>query len=296
MELRQLKYFLAVAEELHFGKAARRMNISQPPLSQQVKQLEEELGARLFERTSRSVSLTPEGNYFKEEAKSVMERLERAGNTVRAMARGEEGALSIGFVVILNQSPLPEVILDFRQRFPKVRLELKEMTTKCQLESVRNGALDIGFIRYHNQDVGGLCKKTYIRESYVLALSDQHPLAGQSEISLGELTDEPLVMFKRENLPALYDEIVQTFTRAGMRPRMVQETNRRLTAIALVAAGMGVSPVPESTRRLGREGVVYLPIVDALPEIEVAAVWADKGGPSVLDSFVAVMEAHRSRG
>ncbi|SCY61617.1 LysR family transcriptional regulator [Desulfoluna spongiiphila] len=296
MELRQLKYFLAVAEELHFGNAARRMNISQPPLSQQVKQLEEELGARLFERTSRSVALTPEGVFFKEEAKAILERLERAGDTVRAMARGEEGSLSIGFVVIINQSLLPEVILDYKQRFPKVHLELKEMTTNYQLKSVRNGTLDIGFIRYHNQDLSGLCKKTYIKENYVLALSDRHPLAGRTEISLGELTDEPLVMFKRDNLPALYDEIVRAFTRAGMRPRMVQETNRRLTAIALVAAGMGVSPVPESTRRLGREGVTYLPIVEPLPEIEVAAVWADKGGVSVLDSFVAVMESHRRRG
>ena len=293
MELRQLKYFLAVAEELHFGKAARRMNISQPPLSQQIKQLEDELGAKLFERTSRSVSLTPEGDFFMKEAKSVLEKLDRAGETVKAMARGEEGQLAIGFVVIINQTHLPEVIRDFRSRSPNVRLELKEMSTNSQLSGLSNGDLDIGFIRSYGHNLNGFRTKTYLKENYVLALPDHHPLAGKSEIRLSDLTDDSLIMFNREYQPDLFDSIIKKFTDAGVKPRMIQETNRRLTAIALVAAGMGVSPVPESTKRLGREGVVYLPIADPLPAIEVIAVWPENRSSRALESFVQVLEEHK---
>lgn len=293
MELRQLKYFLAVAEELHFGNAARRMNISQPPLSQQIKQLEDELGAKLFERTSRSVALTPEGGFFMKEAKAVVEKLDNASETIKAMARGEEGQLAIGFVVILNQSELPEVIRDFRSRFPNVRLELKEMSTNHQLAALSSGDLDIGFIRSYGHNLTGFHQQTYLKESYVLALPDHHPLAGNFEIRLSDLTNEPLVMFKREYQPELYDSIIKKFSDAGVKPSMIQETNRRLTAIALVAAGMGVSPVPESTKRLGREGVVYLPIADPLPPIEVIAVWPENRPSRILESFVRVMEGHK---
>jgi len=292
MELRQLKYFLAVAEDLHFGNAARRMNISQPPLSQQIKQLEDELGTKLFERTSRSVALTPEGDFLMKEAQSVLDKLDRATETVKAMARGEEGQLTIGFVVILNQSKLPEVIRDFRSRFPNVRLELKELSTNSQLSALSSGDLDIGFIRAYGHKLNGFRSKTYLKENYVLALPDHHPLAGDSEVRLSDLTDDALIMFNREYQPDLFDFIIRKFTDAGVKPKMIQETNRRLTAIALVAAGMGVSPVPESTKRLGREGVVYLPIADPFPTIEVIAVWPENRNSHVLESFVQVMEGH----
>jgi len=292
MELRQLKYFLAVAEDLHFGNAARRMNISQPPLSQQIKQLEDELGTKLFERTSRSVALTPEGDFLMKEAQSVLDKLDRATETVKAMARGEEGQLTIGFVVILNQSKLPEVIRDFRSRFPNVRLELKELSTNSQLSALSSGDLDIGFIRAYGHNLNGFRSKTYLKENYVLALPDHHPLARNSEVRLSDLTDDALIMFNREYQPDLFDFIIRKFTDAGVKPKMIQETNRRLTAIALVAAGMGVSPVPESTKRLGREGVVYLPIADPFPTIEVIAVWPENRNSHVLESFVQVMEGH----
>lgn len=292
MELRQLKYFLAVAEDLHFGKAARRMNISQPPLSQQIKQLEDELGAKLFERTSRSVVLTPEGDFLMKEAQSVLDKLDKATKTVRAIARGEEGQLTIGFVVILNQSQLPRVIRDFRSRRPNVRLELKEMSTNSQLSALASGDLDIGFIRAYGHKLNGFHTKTYLKENYVLALPDHHPLAGESKIRLSDLTNDSLIMFNRGYQPDLFDSIIKKFTDAGVKPRMIQETNRRLTAIALVAAGMGVSPVPESTKRLGREGVVYLPIADPLPAIEVIAVWPKNRQSHILDSFVQVMDGH----
>ncbi len=170
MELRQLKYFLAVAEELHFGRAAQKMNVSQPPLSQQIKLLEEELNTRLFMRTSRSVSLTQEGQYFMKEAKCILNRLQLASDTVKAMARGEEGLLSIGFVVVASQTQLPETIREFRLHNPKVRLELKELSTNEQLEGFANGDLDMGFIRYYGQNLKGLNTMSYHKENYALAI------------------------------------------------------------------------------------------------------------------------------
>lgn len=218
MELRQLRYFLAVAEELHFGRAARRMNISQPPLSQQIRQLEDELGATLFERTSRSVALTPEGVFLKKEASTILGKLGKACETVKAMGRGEEGHLSIGFVVILNQSRLPEVIRDFRVKYPDVRLELKEMSTNAQLIALEDGELDIGFIRAYGHRLEGLNQQSYLREDYMLAISDDHPLAKNSEIRLCDLTDEPLIMFNRDYQPELYDHILRLFAQAEDDP------------------------------------------------------------------------------
>ena len=290
MELRQLKYFVAVAEDLHFGKAARRLNISQPPLSQQIMRLEEEMGAKLFNRTSRSVALTPEGVYFRDEAKAVLERIERAAETVSSMARGEEGALSIGFVVLVTQTVFSDVVMAFRKEWPKVRLDLRDMSTNEQLAALASGDIDVGFIRYYGHSLKGLARKVFLKESYVVAMPAQHRLADRSEVRLSELKGESLIMFNRAYHPGLFDTILELFSQAGVKSSMIQETHRHITAIALVAAGMGIAPMPASMRRLGREGVVYLPIADPFPTVEVLAVWPEGRCAPVLESFLDLLE------
>lgn len=292
MELRQIKYFLAVAEYLHFGNAAKSMNISQPPLSQQIKQLENEIGVKLINRTSRSVELTPQGLFLKKEAKAILERLEKAVKTTRAIASGESGMLSVAFVVIVTQTRFPELIQEYRSKWPDVSLDIMEMSTMKQLELIKKGELDIGFVICNGQNFNGMCKHVFLKDKYLIALPENHPLKTEKEISLKDLKGETLIMFKREDHPELFDAITESFARSGASPEFVQETNSRITALALVSTGMGVCPVSSPAQKLRKEGIIYKPIKDPFPELEVAAVWSGTETSPQLESFINIMEKY----
>lgn len=286
MELRHLRYFTAVAEELHFGRAAERLHMAQPPLSQQIKQLEEELGFQLFYRTKRSVKLTAAGERFLGETRLIFARLEQAIAQGRRTSRGELGELSIGFVGSASYSVLPPILQQFRQRCPQVELTLRELTTNVQLEALRENRIDVGFVRPPIQGEG-LAQQPILQESLVVALSDGHHLASGSGavgggVAIADLATESFILFPRVLAPGLYDQIITLCQQGGFSPAVVQEAVQMQTIVGLVAAEIGLALVPASLQNLQRVGVVYRPLQAPTPQAEIALVWRqDERSPTV---------------
>ncbi len=273
MDVRQLRFFMAVAEELHFGRAARRLNMSQPPLSQQIRALEDGLGVRLFTRTSRSVVLTDAGRAMMERAGDILAAMERLGTEVQDAQRGMTGRLPIGFVRPAMEGRLPGAIREFRRERPEVALELREMLTPDQLTALRAGELRVGFVRLYGHDLTGLVAELFMREPYVLAIPRGHALARMRRVPLGRLAGEPMIFHPRHLMPALHDAMTACCVRAGFRPSIVQEARVKQTAIALVAAGLGMAFVPRSSTVSQRPDVVFRPLEDeALPWVEIWCV------------------------
>ncbi len=294
MELRQLKYFVAVAEELHFGRAARRVHISQPPLSQQIKALEDEMGVKLLKRTSRSVSLTAAGRLFLEEARSILAQLDRASDKVLRTARGEIGHLSIGFVGPAMDGRLPEALKEFQKRYPDVILSLNEQGTRAQMEALIQDRIHIGFLRLFGNDLGGFQKELFLREPYLLALPRGHALTKKRDLTLASLKGHPMILFPRPIQPALYDNIISSLEKAGVTPVISQEAGTKHTTIALVSAGLGVALVPASTANLKRTGVAFRPIKGALPPVEIFMVWPEDMGNPIVDRFLTITRLYKT--
>ena len=297
MELRHLRYFTAVAEELHFGRAAAKLHMAQPPLSQQIKQLEEELGFLLFHRTKRSVQLTAAGERFLGETRLIFQRLEQAIATGRRTSRGELGELSIGFVGSASYSVLPLILQQFRQRCPQVELTLRELTTNVQLEALRENRIDIGFVRPPIQGEG-FAQQPILQESLVVALSEGHRLVGEQAergstaeacISIADLAAENFILFPRPLAPGLYDQVIALCQQGGFSPRVVQEAVQMQTIVGLVAAEIGIALVPESLRNLQRSGVVYLPLREATPQAEIALVWREGDLSPTVQQFLEMI-------
>jgi DNA-binding transcriptional LysR family regulator len=286
MELRQLRYFLAVAEELHFSRAAERCHVSQPPLSQQIKALEEELGARLFDRANRRVALTPEGREFMEHARAALEAAQRGAERVRAMTRGEEGRLRVGFIGPASLSNLPSAIRAFREACPRIVLDFSALSTTEQLPLLRADELDLCFVRLFGHDVTGLRTALFLREPYALALPEGHPLAEREEVPFAALRGVPMIFNQRTAQPALYASLMGCFHRAGFAPNIVQEVNTEQSTVALVATGLGVALVPASSGRDRRAGVVCRPLSGELPWWEITAVWKRRRESSLLRRFL----------
>jgi DNA-binding transcriptional LysR family regulator len=261
LELRHLRYFIAVATELHFGRAAEKLHIAQPPLSHQIRQLETELEFELFTRTKRSVVLTPAGQAFLLQVNQIFQQLEQAIEIGRKTSRGELGHISIGFVGSATYNILPVMLQQFRDRYPEVQIELHELTTDRQLIWLREGKIDVGLMRppIVEPDV---TSEIVFEESLVIALPTHHPLANLDSIDLRLLAREPFILFPRQLAPGLYDPIVAICQAAGFSPVVVQECIQMQTTISLVSANLGVSIVPESIQQVQRSGVVYKPIQD----------------------------------
>ena len=264
MELRHLRYFIAVATELHFGRAAEKLHIAQPPLSHQIRQLETELGFELFTRTKRSVVLTPAGQVFLTEVNQIFQQLEQAIEIGRKTSRGELGQISIGFVGSATYNILPVLLQQFRDRYPEVQIELHELTTDRQLIWLREGKIDVGLMRppINEPDV---TSEIVFEEALIVALPANHPLATADSIDLSLLAREPFILFPRQLAPGLYDLIITLCQAAGFSPLVVQECIQMQTTISLVSANLGVSIVPESIQQVQRAGVVYKPIQDLTP-------------------------------
>ena len=259
VELRHLRYFAAVAEELHFGRAAERLGIAQPPLSQQIKSLEELVGHTLFERRPR-VRLTPAGEALLEVARRMLSQMEEGLYSTRRVGRGEAGKITVGFAASILTTALPEILRTYRERFPGVELRLRELSSAAQAAALSEGGIDVGFVREAVEHGAGLICEPILREEFVAVLPPAHRLAKRRELPLGELAGEPFIHFPRAVAPALYDQLGEACRRAGFQPRVVQEAQEWLTILGLVEAGLGVSLVPDSFRRLRWGGVQYRPL------------------------------------
>jgi DNA-binding transcriptional LysR family regulator len=292
MELRHLRYFVAVAEERHFGRAAERLRMAQPPLSQQIKAFETELGARLFERNRRKVELTAAGTALLEEARDILARAGEMGRLARAAAAGEAGRLDIAFTgSVPFNDVMPSILGAFRRRYPDVRISLREMSTGSQIEALAEGRLDIGFARPADSNLPpGVVARRILREPLMLVLPSDHPLAGRSRLSMAEVAGEGLVMNPRHIGTGLYDKITQLCGRAGHTPRIAVEAHQMSTMISLVGAGLGLAVVPQTMRRVGVGGVVFAAIDDDQAFIDLLLVRRAGATSPLVDNFLAVVE------
>jgi DNA-binding transcriptional LysR family regulator len=298
IELRLWRQFAAVADELHFGRAARALHMTQPPLTQAIAQLERLLGARLFERTKRSVRLTPAGEVLLPQARELLTRARALPPQARAAAGGELGRLRIAFVSTVGFALLPQWLRAFRARHPQVQMDLIEATGDVQLEAFARGDIDAGFM-LHSPGFApaGLVHRQVAREPLVLALPEAHPMAAAPRLSLAALLAEPLVLFPRRIVPSLHDAILGMYHAAGREPRIAQEAIQMQTIVNLVSAGLGLAWVPESVREFQRSGVVYRRLGGRqganVPECETTLVWGEES--PVLERFVEMVASMSSR-
>lgn len=286
MELRHLRYFVTLAEELHFGRAAERLHIAQPPLSQQIRQLETELGFELFHRTKRKVQLTEAGQVFLDEVQQIFKQLEQAIQVGRQTSRGEMGQLVVGFVSSAPYNILPKILRTFRSSVPEVRLELHELTTNEQFRWLRESRIDVGFVRPPIEDTFNF--ETIFQESLMVALPDTHLLANNSNVSLRSLKNEPFILFPRLLAPGLYDLIISLCQQAGFSPNVTQEAIQMQTIVSLVAGGLGIAIVPESLQNLQRTGVVYKIIQEPTPKTAIAIIWRQNDTSAIVQKFLEI--------
>jgi DNA-binding transcriptional LysR family regulator len=274
MELRHLRYFVAVAEALHFRRAAEKLGIQQPPLSMQIRQLEAEIGAPLLRRAQRRVELTDAGRSFLEDARAILAQAQAAAGRARRAAQGELGRLRVGMI---NSAPFHPLILrilrEYRERHPAVSMTLEEASTPELAERIRTQTLDLAFVRPLLDETPGLASEHLFDEPLVLALPHHHPLARRKKVALAALSLEPFVLFSRPVGSGLYDQIVSACHRAGFSPRVTQEASQVTSIVNLVAAGLGVSVVPSSMRKIQSEGIVFRPLEDDDAVAQMSLVW-----------------------
>jgi DNA-binding transcriptional LysR family regulator len=255
IELRHLRYFVAVAEELHFGRAAIRLHLAQPPLSQQIRKLEDILGHALFTRTSRAVKLTSAGQIFLDRARRTLQNVQEDLAEARSVGRGEVGFLRVGFISSSMLTPLPAMLGQYRKEYPKVNLQLHESYTSLVVQGLLKGTLDAGFLR-DGGPTEGLHVTTLFSEPFVAVLPADHPLATRSIISAGSLRDEPFVFFSPTAGKLAYEKPVSLCEQHGFRPRVVQEAPQWLTIMRLIGAGLGVSIAPACVQQIAAPDVI----------------------------------------
>lgn len=288
MELRHLRYFIAVAEELHFGRAAERVRIAQPPLSQQIMALENEIGVPLFLRTKRHVELTAAGRSFLIEARKTLAQADHAIHTARRAARGESGRLIVGFV---NSAVSGESLSIFRlmhRRYPDISLVLQDLTSEEQVAAMKAHQIDVGLIRPPVPDAGSLSVRVAWRESFLIALPHGHRLARQKVVAMRELENESFLLISRHLAPGYYDQLVGLCAKAGFTPKVVQEAHSLQTIVSLISAGLGISLVPASMENFQRKGVIYRPI-KATATTNLAVMWRPDDSSPALQSFLDVV-------
>ena len=286
MELRHLRYFVAVAEELHFGRAAQRLHIVQPALSKQIASLEHELGVQLFHRTKRHVGLTEAGGVLLEDARQILTQADGAVMRANQASRGEIGSLTIGFIAPVLWELLPRVLRRYRARYPEVRLFLKDLHNSESVEGVLSKQLDLAFVRLPIDPRPDLACTTVHEEPVMLAVPDNHPFSAMGQVSLADLADEPIIMIPRSQEPVLFDYYTSLCADAGFSPKIVHEVNRITVAVGLVAGGLGVAFVPSSARHVAHSGVAYVDLSDPHPRISVGLIWRAAPASPLLRSFL----------
>ena len=292
IELRQLRYFVTVADEMHFGRAAIRLHMTQPPLSQAIQSLEAMLGVQLFRRTSRSVALTPAGTALLPEAQRILQQTAALPDLMRRAASGASGRLSLAFVSTADYSVLPPFLREFRESYPGVEIDLREATTDVQLDDLMQGRIDVGLL------ITPLPDKAKLQLDYLPVLSEPLILAvpkglkalrGKQSVSLQALADLPLIIFPRRIAPAFHDAILACYRDAGLTPHIGQEAIQMQTIIGLVSAGMGIALVPQSVSNLKRPGVDYKPLANKTPLVETGVAWRRDNASPVLNAFLELL-------
>lgn len=289
MELRHLRYFVAVAEELSFTRASERLGISQPPLSAQIRQLEKELGSQLFHRRSRGVELTSAGKLLLEEARVILKQIETTKTSVRRRARAETGRLVLGSAGGTYFHPLiPEIIREYGKRFPDIVLTPQASSTSLLIARLRAGNIDIAFIRPPIGDISDLVLESLVSEESVVVLPKSHKLAELESVPLPALSKEIFVMYPRALNPDNYDSVVAACRAAGFDPSLGQEAPQIISVIPLVAAGLGVSIVPRSTARILSAEVRYVSIEGEAPHAEICLARRRQDTSGAAKNFVIV--------
>jgi DNA-binding transcriptional LysR family regulator len=300
MDLRQLRYFATVAEELHFGRAAERLHMTQPPLSQSILALEAEIGAVLFHRTKRSVSLTPIGAQWLVHVRRLLGDAAALPNIARRLSCGEEGALSLTFVSTADYSVLPTLLSDYKKRFPGVEVTLREATSDLQIECLLKGEVDAGLV-IAPQPAALHVSLSYLpvlREPLVAVVPERWLAEGRLEtaggsLRLASLLEAPLILFPRRSAPAFHDLVTGVYAACGRNPLIGQEAIQMQTIISLVSACMGIALVPKSLENLVRTGVRYLAFEGEPPQIETGLVWRSADASPALRHFIDVAAGMR---
>ncbi len=292
VDLRQLRYFVAVAEELHFGRAAERLGMAQPPLTQQIQKLERALGYRVLARQSRKTALTDAGLALLDDARRILADVDQAIDRTRRAGRGETGQLTVGTPPSVMLTSLPAVIRKYRERFPGVRFTLREMSTSAIAEGLSAGSLDIGFLREISK-CGALPVETILRESVVAVLPAAHPLSAAPRLRLRQLAKEPFVLFPRQLGLAFYEKLVTFCANAGFTPRVVQEATQWQSVVTFVESGMGVSLAPACVQKFRWKGVVYRPLSGL--ETSVSVGWQNSRESAPIAAFLNLARAGLAR-
>lgn len=291
IELRHLRYFVAVAEELHFGRAALRLHLAQPPLSQQIRKLEEILGYALFTRTSRAVRLTSAGEVFLERARRTLRNVEEDLEEARSIGRGEVGFLRVGFIGSAMLTPLPAMLGKYRRRYPKVHLQLHESYTSRVLSLIADETIDAGFLRD-----GGPTPDFEIEplfsEPFIAVVPRGHRLAGSKAITADKLRDEPFVFFPPSAGAHAYENGIAPCVERGFRPRVVQEAPQWLTLLRLVGAGLGVTIGPACVRQIASDDVVCLNLSGTQARSDIELAYRSGEDRAIVRTFASIARAH----
>ncbi|APW38408.1 LysR family transcriptional regulator [Rhodoferax koreense] len=290
MEFRHLRYFLVLADELHFGRAARRLSISQPPLSLNIQQLEASVGARLFTRNSKEVRLTAAGKAFVPEARALLDHAADAARHARDVAQGLTGRLQVGFVGAMLFRGLPQMLGRFQASNPEVRVVLKELNSQDQLGELAHGRLDVGFVHTHRV-ADEMAQILVADEAFVCCLPAGHRLARKRSVALEALRDEPFVLFARSASPDYHERILGICADAGFTPDVRHEVRHWLSVVSLVAQGMGVALVPAALRRSGMDGAVFVRLDRSTANSQAYCVWKTPQDNAALAAFLAVVRA-----
>ncbi|MGP4016273.1 LysR family transcriptional regulator [Saccharopolyspora sp. 5N708] len=288
MELRHLRYFVSVAEELHFRRAAEKLHIVQPALSKQITALENELGIELLKRDRRHVALTEAGETFLQEAVEILAHTNGAIQRAQAISRGEVGRLNIGFIHPALADLLPRSLRRFRQRYPAVKITLSEATSRAAIEKVASRSMHFAFTRLPVAERPDLLTEPVSEEPVLLVVPCGHPLATAPSVMLGDLADEDLILVARQVEPELHDYYLTTCVNAGFSPRLAQEVNSTSVAIGLAAAGLGITFAPASARITAQRNVVYRDITGPAPKLTMGALYHSGRKPAILANFLAL--------
>ncbi len=278
---------MAVAEELHFGRAAERLFMAQPPLSQQIKQLETEIGVRLFERTNRRVGLTAAGRSFLLDVTAILRRVDEASERAVRASRGESGSLSVAFVGSLSYDVFPDILRTFRDKYPDVELVLNELLGHEQNQALLERKIHIGFSRLPEL-APGIVHEVLAKDPLLVAVPTDHPLARHMEIDMDLLKDEPYIQFPQSLLSGYARLIVRLCETRGFSPNVVQKVDAVETAISLVVAGLGLTIVPGVVQNLRRDGVVYRPISEPAPTIDLTMAYLEDESSPILPRFLEI--------
>jgi len=293
IDLKQLKYFLAVAEEKSFSRAAERLHISQPPLSQQIMKLEAELGVKLFARTTRSFELTVAGRALMQEAADMLAKMRITIDTVRQIDRGEVGRLRVGIVGSAMWGPIPSLLEEFQSKYPRVTWTIHEFGPTVQYEALRAKQIDVGFWREPKLDDtdlrnDNLRQELCFRENVCVAVNEHHPLAKKEAIELTDIAAEPMLTLALDK-SAFPRYLIQCCVNAGFQPTIFQEASEPQTLLAMVGAGLGVTLMPETTSRIGWPGVVFLPIRTNAPSANLYITYTTTDDAPVVRAFLNIL-------